>query len=81
MSRYTLYLLCHLILCLLYNVTIFLLVSFYFIFYIKIVCMNPYVEIMHIFPPCFVVGQGMWMAEVPMICMDIVEQHALDRVL
>ncbi|KAH0675285.1 hypothetical protein KY285_023086 [Solanum tuberosum] len=40
-----------------------------------------YNEILHTLPRCCTVDEPIWMACVPMLCLEIVEVHAPDRVM
>ncbi|KAH0645253.1 hypothetical protein KY284_033137 [Solanum tuberosum] len=42
---------------------------------------TPYNEILHTLPRCCTVDEPLWMACVPMLCLEIVEVHAPDRVM
>ncbi|XP_049414563.1 serine/threonine-protein phosphatase 7 long form homolog [Solanum stenotomum] len=41
---------------------------------------TPYSEILHTLPRCCTVDEPLWMACVPMLCLEIVKVHAPDRV-
>ncbi|KAH0677768.1 hypothetical protein KY285_025569 [Solanum tuberosum] len=42
---------------------------------------TPYNEILHTLPHCCTIDEPLWMAYVPMLCLEIVEVHAPDRVM
>ncbi|KAH0697911.1 hypothetical protein KY285_015063 [Solanum tuberosum] len=42
---------------------------------------TPYNEILHTLPRCCTIDKPLWMACMPMLCLEIVEVHTFDRVM